>query len=145
MKKILLAVFLISLILTPTPTQAGVVPCGLSQDDPDQEGDQTHPCGFCDFFVMINGIVQFIITRIVPSVAVLMLVIGGVYFFFAGANPGMLETGKKIITSTIWGLVIIFAAFLIIGTILSAIGLASWTENIYKNWWDKGFFQIPGC
>ena len=102
-------------------------------------------CTFCSFFDMVSRIIQFIITRIVPVVATLMLVIGGVYFFFAGANPGMLETGKKIITSTIWGLVIIFAAFLIIGTILSAIGLASWTENIYKNWWDKGFFQIPGC
>ncbi len=74
-----------------------------------------------------------------------MLVVGGGMFFFAGANPKYLQMGKDVITSTLWGLVIIFTAFLIVGVILKAIGLAEWTQNIYKNWWDKGFFQIPGC
>ena len=138
MKKILLAVF-IFLFLALGQAQADLLPlvqCG---------GSGQSACTFCSFFDMISRIIQFGMTRIIPSIAVLMLVIGGGYFFFAGADPGKLETGKKILTSTIWGIAIIFTAFLIIGTILSAIGLAAWTENIYKDWWDQGFFKIPGC
>jgi len=144
MKKIVLAVFLFSFIIIPTLAQAGLVPCGLSVDDPSTPKNETLACGFCDFFKLIDNLFDFVM-RMVIVVATLMLVVGGVYFFFAGANPGALETGKKIITSTIIGLVIIFSAFLIVGTVLSAIGLADWTQNIYKNWWSEGFFQIPDC
>lgn len=115
---------------------AGLVPCG---------GPGEKVCGFCDIFVTINGIIQFIIIKIVPTVAVLMLVIGGAMWFLGGVNPKYLQTGKNIITTTLIGLVIIFTAFLVIGTVLSAIGLTGWTHDFYKNWWSEGFFQIPGC
>ena len=134
MKKIVLAVFLISLVLTPTLTQAGVVPCGLSQDDPDQEGDQTHPCGFCDFFVMINGIVKFVIIGIVPAVATLMLVIGGVMFFFGGAKPDMLTQAKGVMTSVVIGLVIIFSAWVIVNTVLTNLGIVEGSSLL--RWYD---------
>ncbi len=125
------------LFLTIEQVQAaGLVPCG---------GTGESACSFCDFFVMVDNFIDFILIKFVPVVAVLMLVVGGIYFFFGGASPSALETGKKIITSTIWGLVIVFAAFLIVGTILSALGLTGWTEDLYKNWWSEGFFQIPGC
>lgn len=142
MKKILLIslLFLSVFLLAPSLSQAKellpLVQCG---------GDGQPACTFCSFFDMINRIVQFIMTRIVPAVAVLMLVIGGVMFFFGGANPKTLQTAKDIIKATVIGLVIISAAFVIVGSILSAIGLADWTTQIYKNWWQNGFFQIPGC
>jgi len=138
-KKIVLAVF-VFLFLIIGPAQADdllpLVQCG---------GTGQGACSFCDFFAMINRIVQFVITRIVPVLATLMLAIGGVMFFFAGGSPANLAKAKGIITATVMGLVIIFAAFLIVGTILSMIGLADWTKDIYKNWWQEGFFQIPGC
>lgn len=115
-------------------TGKGLVPCG----------EAGNPCTFCDFFQLISNVLNFVF-KIVIVVATLMLVVGGVYFFFAGANPGMLETGKKIITSTVWGLVIIFTAFLIVGVIMNAIGLAPWTADFYKDWMKGDFFQIPGC
>ncbi len=127
--------FVFSLI--PSQARADLLPlvqCGITVDD---------PCTFCDFFGMINRIIQFVMSRIVPVVAVLMLLAGGIIFFFAGGSPKALATAKGIITSTIIGLVVIFAAFLIVGTILSAIGLAGWTSEIYKSWWSEGFFQIP--
>ncbi len=135
MKKIFLAAFFFLFLALGQTQAAGLVPCG----EPGNE------CQLCDFFVMINGIFQFVVIKMVPVIAVLMITIGGIYYFFAGADPGALETGKKILTSTIWGLIIIFSAFLLIGTILNAIGLASWTQDIYRNWWQEGFFRIPGC
>jgi len=134
------------IILIPSLAQAGLVPCGHTIDDPKTPNiDESQPCTFCDFFVMTDNILDFLLLPpdgIVFIIAVLMLVVGGVMFFFAGANPNALQTAKRIITSTIIGLVIIYAAFVIVGSILSAIGLADWTTEIYKNWWQKGFFQI---
>jgi len=116
MKKIfLISLFLLVFSLVPLQTQAaGLVPCGNTPDD---------PCTFCDFFVMINNIIQFVMTRIVPVVAVLMLVIGGVMFFFGGAKPDMLIQAKGIITSVVIGLVIIFCAWVIVNTVLTKTGI----------------------
>ncbi|MFH1423438.1 MAG: hypothetical protein ABIG29_00575 [Candidatus Nealsonbacteria bacterium] len=138
MKKILLVIF-VFLFLTAGQAQADLLPlvqCG---------GDGQSECTFCSFFDMISRAVQIIILMVVPLVATLMLVVGGAMLLFAGADPGLLTKAKSLIKSTIIGLVVIFAAFLIIGTILSAIGLAGWTESFYKNWWSEGFFRIPGC
>jgi len=136
MKRIFLAIAALFLLTAVGQVQAaGLVPCG----------EPGNPCQLCDVFIMIDNILDFILIKMVPVVAVLMLVIGGIMFFFAGADPGMLAKAKSLITSTLIGLVIIFAAFLIIGTVLSVLGLTGWTEDIYKNWWQEGFFQIQGC
>ena len=138
-------VFVLFLFLIMGQVQAaGLVPCGLSVDDPNTPRNETLSCGFCDFFVLLSNILDFVM-RMAMVVATLMLVIGGCYFFFAGGNPGNLETGKKIMTSTLWGLVIIFGAFLIVGTVLNALDLNVWTKDIYKEWMKGNFFQIPGC
>lgn len=136
MKKVFFAVFIFLFLSIGQVHAAGLVPCG---------GPGEEACGFCDFFVMIDNILDFVLLKLVPAIATLMLVIGGTMFFFAGGDPGKITTAKSLMTSTIIGLVIIFAAFLIVGTILSTIGLTGWTEDIYRNWWQEGFFQIPGC
>jgi len=135
----------------------GLVPCGKcvfvgGSDLVDGRGDlkgvpedadaENLSCQFCHLLVMGDSILDFILLRLVPIIAVLMLVVSGVMFFFGGGDPGKLTTAKQIITSTIIGLVIIFAAFLIVSTILSFAGLADWTKELYKSWWQEGFFQI---
>jgi len=143
-QKLLIIIFLVGLFLffAPGITQAGIVPCGLSEDDPDQPGDQTVPCTLCHFFVMFENIIDFIFIKLVPPIAILMLVIGGVMFFFAGGSPGALARAKSIITTTVIGLIIIYVAFILIGMFLLSIGLADWTTDIYKTWWEEGFFTI---
>ncbi len=136
MKKVFLTVLLFSFLTLGQVQAAGLVPCG---------GPGEQACTFACFFEMINRVINFVVLKLVPVIAVLMIVIGGVMFFFAGGSPGTLAKAKGIITSTVIGLVIIFAAFLLVGTILSMIGLADWTQDIYKNWWQEGIFQIPGC
>lgn len=130
------------LSLIPVQTQAGVIPCGLSQDDPDQPGDQTVQCQLCHLFVLLDNIVDFVLFKIVLPVATLLLVIGGILFIFNAENPENVTKGKAILTSVLIGLVIIFAAYLIIGTFLNFIGLSGWTADVYKDWLSKGFFEI---
>ena len=60
-----------------TVTYEGIVPCGRVI-----EGTLIS-CQFCHLFVMLDGIVDFIIFKIVPPLATLMIVIGGVMFMIA--------------------------------------------------------------
>jgi len=94
------------------------------------------PCQFCHFFVMFRGILDFVL-KLVIIIGVLMLTIGGFMFFFAGGSPATLDRAKRVLTSTVIGLVIIFAAWLIINTIFMGIGVAKWT-NLREGW-----FTIP--
>ncbi len=122
----------------------GLIPCGKSKDIPLAPGESEEvrmPCQLCHFFVMFDGIVDFVL-KLVIVIAVLMLTIGGFMFLFAGGDPGILAKAKSILTSVAIGLVIIFGAYLIIGTILQVIGLSDWTKEIYQNWWKEGIFQI---
>lgn len=123
--------FLPNLAVAQCPTE-GLVPCGT-------EGC---PCQLCHFFVLFERIIDFIFIKLVPPIAILMLVIGGVMFFFAAGNPGALARAKSIITTTVIGLIIIYVAFILIGMFLLSIGLANWTTDIYKTWWEEGFFTI---
>jgi len=112
---ILLVIFLFPL----TSLANGLVPpCG---------GDGQPPCTLCHLFQMFKNIVDFVLFSIVPPVAVLMLVIGGFMFFFAGGNPGNLSRAKSIITSVVIGLIIVYTAWLIVNTFFAVIGVADWT------------------
>ena len=118
----------------------GLVPCGKSKASPGEDDEVTMRCQFCHFFVMLDGIINFVLVYIVLPVAVLMLVVGGVMFFFAGARPDMMTKGKSLITSVIIGLVIIFASYLIVGVVLAAMGLAD--NNPIKDWFTGDSFTI---
>jgi len=116
--------FLPNLAMAQCPTE-GFVPCGT-------EGC---PCQLCHFFVMFERIIDFVLFKLVPPIAILMLVIGGVMFFFAGGSPGALTKAKSIITATVIGLIITYAAWLLIGMFFAAIGMAE-TEfgTAIKDW-----------
>ena len=99
-------------------------------------------CQFCHFFVMLDEIIDFVLFKLVPSIAILMLVIGGVMFifgYFAGGGEGepkLFSQAKKLITSVFIGLIIMFAAWLIINLFFQFIGVAEWTGL------QQGWFQI---
>ncbi len=143
MRKLFLVISLLIFFLwIAAPAYGGLVPCGLSVDDPNQPGDQTVPCTLCYFFVMVDNIIDFLLLKIVPSLAALMIAIGGFMYITSQANPEMLSLAKRLFTSVAYGLLIIYGAFLIIGLFLHFIGLAAWTTNFYQNWWQQGFFEI---
>jgi hypothetical protein len=146
-KKIFLIIFFLFLPFFPFFLEAGLVPCG-TEDDPSTEIDESQPCQLCHFFVLFKNIIDFLLFKIVPVLAILMLVIGGLMFILAYLSPGeVLPTGekggpklliqaKKLINSVIFGLIIIFAGWLIVNTFFQIIGVAEWTG--LENWW-----QIP--
>lgn len=115
----------------------GLVPCGKSADKPLAPGESEEvrlPCQFCHFLVMFRGILDFIL-KLVIVIGVLMFTIGGFMFLFAGGSPERLDLAKRILTSTVIGLAIIFGAWLIINTIFMAIGVADWT-GLREGWFS---------
>jgi len=134
MKKTILIVLLGLLFFSFfTPVYAGLVPCGLSEDDPDQPGDQTVPCQLCHFFVMIDNIIDFLLFRIVPVLAALMIAIGGAMYIVSQGQPEKLSRAKGLFTAVVIGIIIIYGAWAIINTFLTFIGVAEWTG--LNHWW----------
>ncbi len=117
-----------------TVAYSGLVPCGK----PVNVGGNCCilQCTLCHFFVMFDNILDFVMFNLIPIIAVLMMVLGGVTFLLAGTNPGNVAKGKSIITSTAIGLVIIFSAWILVNTFFMAIGVAKWTKL------SEGWFQI---
>ncbi|MBU4480961.1 pilin, partial [Patescibacteria group bacterium] len=132
----------------PPTCKGGLVPCGRSCDvTSTTDIDESKPCQLCHLFVMIDRLIDFLLINILFPIAVLMLVIAGILYVGAVFEilPGGFKTisqAKGIILSVILGLIVIFAAFILIGLFFRQIDMADWTTNIYKNWWSQGFFQI---
>lgn len=112
---------------------AGLVPCG---------GPGQDPCRLCHFFVLFKNIIDFLLIPgplnsglpIVPLIATVMMVVGGLMFYLGGASPGTLTKAKSLLTSVVIGLIIIYGAWVIINTFFMFIGVADWT-GLKEGWW----------
>lgn len=82
-------------------------------------------CTWNDLEDVINRIIGFILFMIVPPIAVLMLVIGGIIILVSAGDPNLKGLGKQIIKVTIIGLFIAYGSWVIIRFILMAIGTKS--------------------
>ena len=91
-------------------------------------------CTFCDFFKMLNRILNFILLRIIPAFAALMIAIGGFMYIISRGNPEELARAKKLFTSIGIGLLIIYGAWLIVYAFLLILGGAAWM-GLGGNWW----------
>jgi len=118
----------------------GLVPCGKSEKGPNETEGVTKACQLCHLFVMLDGIIDFVLIDILPWIVILMILIAGIMFYFAGGNPSLLLQAKKLITSVVIGVAIILCAYLIIGTILTVLGVQSWTT--LDQWAGNGVFMI---
>ena len=106
----------------------GLVPCG---------GEGQPSCQLCHVFVMFDRIVDFVMITLVPPLAALMLVIGGIMYFTAAGNPGSISKATSLLPSVLLGLVIVYGSWLIINSFFLFIGVNEWTGL------DKGWFNYP--
>ncbi len=92
----------------------GLVPCG-------NEAAGEPPCNFCHLFQLVDNIVDTIIFPIVPVIAVLVIVIGGVYLFFGGPSEKAYTTGKRLIKNAVIGLIIVYVGWVVVGSVIAFI------------------------
>ncbi|OHA62847.1 MAG: hypothetical protein A2117_02635 [Candidatus Wildermuthbacteria bacterium GWA2_46_15] len=125
MKKLIIFVFL-TLIIAPPVLAAGLVPCGYDLNGDGIYTPATEGCKLCHFFVMIQGIINFVLFTLVPPLAVLMVVVGGGMFILgSGYDPTLINKGRSVLTSVAIGLLIIYGSWVFVNTFFVLIGLAN--------------------
>lgn len=97
-------------------------------------------CQLCHFFVMVDGAIDYVVVQLVPILAVLMLVIAGIMYYFGGTNPGLLGRAKTLIKGVVIGLFLIYGAYMIVNIFLTVLGAAEINsiQQVFKN----GVFSI---
>lgn len=151
MKKLFVIFFLAILVLSVIPVhgEAQLVPCGGCAEFDSLTGvclAQQPNCEFCHIFVLIQNILNIFLFPIVPSIATLMIVIGGFFLLTGGASPGELlqgggkgdpaglKRGKSILTATVIGLIVVYGAWLFINLIFATFGAVQWQG--FGEWWQ---------
>ncbi|MFH0791826.1 MAG: hypothetical protein V1905_01255 [bacterium] len=86
----------------------------------------TIDCQLCHFFILGKGILSFVV-KIVLSVSALLIVVGGFMYLVCSGNPSCISRANSIFKSVAIGIVIMFAAWVIVGTIFVQLGVQSWT------------------
>ena len=123
MKKLFLTFFVLlsfSVLIVPNITTSqtfnpakGIVPCG----NPGQPA-----CEIKDFFIMLAIIYDFLVKWIATPLAILGLTIGAIFILISAGNPSLNKRGWDIVWAAVIGLALVFCSWLIINTLLSAMG-----------------------
>jgi FtsH-binding integral membrane protein len=118
---------------TPPGYWGPLVSCTGNYLTKNSDGTPTNPCtSLCDLIDTFINIVYFGMSIAIFIIAPIMVVVGGVMILMAGANPGMLESGRKAITAAVVGLIIVLCAYLIVNTfitVLSVTGVGGFGNN----------------
>jgi|GEM_PF-7106824 len=76
---------------------------------------------------------------ITGSLALVMFAVGGFWWLTAAGVPDRIEKGKKTLVNAVFGIIIIFGAWVIVNTLLAAltgqIGSAGPVKILGGNWW----------
>lgn len=100
---------------------AGLVPCGQSEDDPaTTDIKEDKPCGTCDVLILVSRVINFVLFTVTPAIAMLLFLIAGFMILLSGANLGLINSGKNIFKTTVYGLILVFGAWMITNTILKS-------------------------
>lgn len=105
-------VSLIILLSLPLVVSAQLVPCGGAGD----------PCEFSDLITLINNIINFLLFYLLMPLAAIMFAAAGFMIVTAGGDSGKISQAKEIFGSVLKGILIAFTAWLIVKTILLAVG-----------------------
>ena len=122
----LLTLVILSALITPVIAQTkveynydddqGLVTCGKGNDT-------SKMCRFNDLFKLIGRIMGFLLKYIMLPVAALSFGIAGFMYMFSGGDPGKRKTATELFTDTLYGIIIILVAWLLVWTIVDKLGI----------------------
>jgi len=116
MRKLLVIIILIMLfaplfVFAQEGEKGGLIPCGTEDD----------PCDACDFWQMLLNLYNLLL-GLAGIVAVIFMVINGFQYVVAAGDEEMIGRAKEGLKNAIIGLLLIAASYVIINTILLAMG-----------------------
>lgn len=89
-------------------------------------------CDYCDFLVMAQNIIKFLMTVGIPIV-VIFIIYGAVMMMISAGDPQKATAGRKIITDAILGLAIALSAWIIVNTIFFVLAKPGAVPG--GSWW----------
>jgi len=125
-------IFSLFLIFARISWAAGLVPCTGS------EGTAT-PCTVCYFLTMISGIAFFLVRSVMPPLAGLLFLIGGIMMVAAAGSQERYKKGRQLILNTAIGAVIVLVSWLLVNSIITVIGQK--VPGFIGTWWKPGGCQ----
>jgi hypothetical protein len=105
---------------TTTGTTPAAAPGGLIAGISSQ-CSSTGTCQLSDFFAVGANVTKLIL-GISGSVMLIMVVYGGFLWLISSGNSARVEQGKKVLSSSLLGLIIVFGAYTLIWVLLQALG-----------------------
>ncbi len=101
----------------------GIVPCGTSY--------ASHACTVCDFYVLIQNIINFILFMLAP-LATLAAIYIAFLFMFSGGSPAKITDAKGKLWLVVIGIFWVLGSWLVLNTILEVVankGVFPWPWN----------------
>lgn len=107
------------LLLSPAVSHAqGLIVCGTGSSQ-----GFNNPCTFADFLKLANRINDFLLVTVMIPLATFAFGMAGVYYIWGGYDPGKLGMAKTIFWSTFQGVALAVAAWVIVNSILTLLGV----------------------
>lgn len=97
-------------------------------------------CTVCNFLQLISNIAYFIVKDVMPPLAGLLFLIGGIIMIASAGSEERYKKGKKVIVNTGIGVVIVLTSWVIVNTLITTLGKSSVAGMQVQNWW-----QPPNC
>jgi len=95
-------------------------------------------CGWCDFIELVV-VLQKVILSLFGGLALVMFIWGGQGIIMAAGNQEKVMASKKLLTSTLFGVLIILAAYflvnILVGILISPVGTPMQTKIWNADWW----------
>lgn len=108
----------------PAFADSGLVPCGYQQDV-ELTGAPAEDCTFNSFITLVQNVMDFLLFTIAMPLAALSFAYAGWLYMSAAGNESNVKQAHEIFKNVIIGLSIALAAWLIVNTILSGLGVSS--------------------
>jgi len=108
--------------------QEGLVPCGPGT---------AHPMcdNICYLLEMISKIAFFIVRNVMPPLAGLLFLIGGIMMVAAAGSEERYKKGRQIVLNTAIGVVIVLVSWLLVNSIITIVGQ---NNGYVGTWWQPG-------
>lgn len=100
-------------------------------------------CTLSDFLLVFKGLADLMLS-VLGAIALLFFIIGGVIWLTSGGSSGQIEKGKKILSGTVIGIIIVLGAWTLVNFIIVGLMPKEARKTFFGTeegpWW-----KIPGA
>jgi hypothetical protein len=135
---LLIKIFIVLLVLAPTASALAYTTPNIWTVPPGYWGpivsctgnylnnNSTGTCqSLCDLINTAINATYFAMSVAIFILAPILFLVGAIMIIISGANPEMLSKGKKTLTDTLIGLIIVLCSYLIVNTVITTLHITN--------------------